>query len=263
MNVPPNFFSDGKRLAIATPIAILATLAFNTLSNIAPPNGINIGQLSNTVLRGVLITPANYAFAIWGLIYVGLIAYGIYQIRPVQQGDETMLRVDQLLILACIAQIIWVYLFTSQQFWASVPVMLVILGSLVQIYLRLGIGRVRVDRRRRWMVHIPFSVYLGWISVATIVNIASALHSSGWDGAILGAESWTAVMIVVATAIALIVVWQREDTAFMLVFIWAYLAIVARQPDVQKIWGTAAVGAIALVIGLSVRQIKQKENRFN
>ena len=257
MNAPANRSSAGKVLAIATPIAILATLAFNTLSNIAPPNGINIGQLSNTLLRGVLITPANYAFAIWGLIYVGLIAYGIYQFRPAQQGDATIQQVDGWLIVACIAQIVWVHLFTVQQFWPSVIAMLVILGSLVQAYLQLGIGKERVGRDRRWMAHIPFSVYLGWISVATVVNVASALYISQWDGWGLSADSWTVVMIVVATAIALTVVMQRADVAFTLVFIWAYVAIAIRQAQVPSIWMTAVGGIIVLAIALIARRLKR------
>lgn len=258
MNAPANRFSEGKLLAIATPIAILSTLIFNALSNIVPPSGLNIGQLANTVLRGVLITPANYAFAIWGLIYVGLIAYGIYQFRPAQQGDKTIQRVDQWLILACTAQIIWVYLFTLQQFWASVPFMLVILVSLVQIYLQLNIGRERVDRDRRWMVHIPFSIYLGWISVATVVNIASALYASEWDGTILGPGSWAGVMILVTMAIGLVVVRQRADVPFTLVLIWAYLGIAARQADVPRVWITAAVAAVVLAFALASRQIKRR-----
>lgn len=257
MNAPANRSSAGKVLAIATPIAILATLAFNTLSNIAPPNGINIGQLSNTLLRGVLITPANYAFAIWGLIYVGLIAYGIYQFRPAQQGDATIQQVDGWLTVACVAQIAWVYLFTVQQFWPSVIAMLIILGALVQAYLQLGIGQERVGRDRRWMAHIPFSVYLGWISVATIVNIASALYSSQWNGWGLSADSWTVVMIVVATAIALAVVLTRADVAFALVFIWAYVAIAIRQTQVPIIWMTAAVGIVVLAIALITRRLKR------
>jgi ammonia channel protein AmtB len=66
-------------LAILTWIAILGTLLVNSLSNFFPPGGQNVGEIANTILAGVLITPANYAFAIWGVIYVGLIAYGVYQ----------------------------------------------------------------------------------------------------------------------------------------------------------------------------------------
>lgn len=96
--------SPGMGIAIATLFAILATLTINVLSNFFPLKGANIGEISNTILQGVQITPANYAFAIWGLIYIGLIAYGIYQLRPTQRRDPTLQRVDILLIVACVAQ---------------------------------------------------------------------------------------------------------------------------------------------------------------
>jgi hypothetical protein len=237
-------------LPIATLIAILATLSVNILSNFFPPAGLNIGEIANTILQGVLITPANYAFAIWGLIYLGLIAYGIYQLRPTVRGNQTMRRVDFLLIIACLAQIAWVYLFTLRLFWLSVVAMLVILLALIGAYLQLNIGREQVSRERRWMAHMPFSVYLGWISVATIVNIASALYVSGWDGWGISAAFWTVVMLVVGAVIGAIVALQRADVAFTLVFIWAYVAIAMRQLDNPAIWITAVVAAIVLAVML-------------
>jgi hypothetical protein len=239
--------SPGMGIAIATLFAILATLTINVLSNFFPLKGANIGEISNTILQGVQITPANYAFAIWGLIYIGLIAYGIYQLRPTQRRDPTLQRVDILLIVACVAQIIWVYLFTMRFFWLSVVAMLVILLALIGAYLKLGVGKVRVLRDRLWLAHIPLSIYLGWISVATIVNIASALYISNWDGWGISSAIWTAIVLVVATAIAGVVA-IRTDIAFSCVFIWAYIAIAIRHIDNPIIWITAVLGAIVLGI---------------
>jgi hypothetical protein len=241
-------------IAIATLFAILATLTVNVLSNFFPPKGANIGKISNTLLQGVQITPANYAFAIWGLIYIGLIAYGIYQLRPQQRRDPTIQRVDTFLIVACAAQIVWVYLFTMNLFWLSVVAMLVILLALIGAYLQLGIGKVRVLHDRKWLAHIPFSIYLGWISVATIVNIASALYISNWDGWGISATNWTAIMLVVATAIAGVVAIQRADIAFTCVFIWAYMAIGIRQNTptiVGTVVASATVLGVLLVFGIS------------
>lgn len=238
----------GIMLPIATLIAILATLTVNILSNFFPPEGLNIGEIANTILQGVQITPANYAFAIWGLIYLGLIAYGIYQLLPTQRGNPTIQRVDSLLIIACIAQIAWVYLFTLRLFWLSVVAMLGILLSLIGAYLQLRVGKERVSRGQKWLVHTPFSIYLGWISVATIVNIASALYISSWDGWGISAAGWTAIMLIVGAIIGAIVAIQRADIAFTLVFIWAYVAIAIRQLDDPAIWITAVVAAIILAV---------------
>jgi len=249
---------SGIMLPIATLIAIIATLTVNILSNFFPPAGLNIGEIANTILQGVQVTPANYAFAIWGLIYIGLIAYGIYQIRPTQRGNPTIRRVDSLLIIACIAQIAWIYLFTLRLFWLSVVAILAILLPLIGAYLQLNIGREQVSRERRWMVHVPFSVYLGWISVATIVNIASALYTWGWDGWGISAAGWTVFMLVVGATIGAIVAIQRADVAFTLVFIWAYVAIAIRQLDNPSIWITAVVAAIVLAVLLVFGRIRRK-----
>lgn len=240
--------NSGIMLSIATLIAILATLTVNILSNFFPAKGLNIGDIANTILQGVQITPANYAFAIWGLIYLGLIAYGIYQLRPTQRSNPNIRWVNSLLIIACIAQMAWVYLFTLRLFWLSVVAMLGILLPLIGAYLQLRIGKERVSRGQKWLVHTPFSIYLGWISVATIVNIASALFISNWDGWGISAAGWTAIMLIVGTIIAAVVAIQRADIAFTLVFIWAYVAIAIRQLYDPVIWITAVVAAIILAV---------------
>ena len=233
-------------IAILALFAILSTLTINALSNFFPLKGANIGEISNTVFQGVQITPANYAFAIWGLIYIGLIAYGIYQLRPAQRQDPTIRRVSILLIIACVAQITWVYLFTMRLFWLSVVAMLAILLALISAYLQLGVGKVQVLRDRQWLAHIPLSIYLGWISVVTVVNVASALYISNWDGWGISNTNWTAIMLVVATAIASIVTIQRADIAFSCVFIWAFIAIAIRHLNNPIILITAVLGAIVL-----------------
>jgi MFS family permease len=240
--------NSSKGLAIATLIAIFGTLIVNTLSNFFPPGGENVGEIANTVLAGVLITPANYAFAIWGVIYLGLIAYGIFQFDADRRQDPIIKKVDKLLIVACIAQIIWIFLFTLQQFALSILAMLGILLPLIGIYLTLHIGQERrVSRQRRWMAHIPFSIYLGWISVATIVNIASALYINGWNGWGLSDIVWTAIMIVVAAIVAAAIILRRSDIAFPLVFVWALAAIAIRHSDIPTIWLTAVIASIVLI----------------
>ncbi|MGL5925879.1 tryptophan-rich sensory protein [Chroococcidiopsis sp.] len=247
-------------LSLATLFAILATLGVNVLSNFFPVRGLNIGEIANTILQGVQITPANYAFAIWGLIYLGLIAYGIYQFLPAQRQNSTLHRVDVLLIIACLAQIAWVYLFTLQLFWLSVIAMLAILISLIGAYLQLDIG-TRVSREFKWLVHAPFSIYLGWISVATIVNIASALYISNWDGWGISPLGWTVIMLLVGAAIASVVAIQRADIAFTLVFVWAYVAIAIRHLSLNNpaISITAVVAAIVLAVLLGFSRVKSKE----
>lgn len=253
----PQIPSPGIGLALATPVAVVGTLAVNTLSNFFPPGGQNVGEIANTTLAGVLITPENYAFAIWGLIYLGLIAYSVYQFEPSRRGDTTIRQANKLLIVACIAQIIWIFLFTLQFFALSILAMLVILLPLIAAYLALGADRAGLNRRRRWFAQYPFSIYLGWISVATVVNVASALYMTGWNQWGLSDPVWTSIMIFVSAAIAALVILKRRDIAFTLIFAWAYTAIAVRHADSTLIWGSAAIAILALLVLLGLVQTQK------
>ncbi|MEO1295770.1 MAG: tryptophan-rich sensory protein [Cyanobacteria bacterium J06636_16] len=255
MEAPKQTASSGLGLAIATLAAIVGTLLVNTLSNIVPPGGQNVGEIANTVLAGVLITPANYAFAIWGLIYIGLIAYGLYQLKPNQRQDPTIRQVNKSLIIACLAQMIWIFLFTLQYFSLSILAMLAILLPLLGAYFALQSDQA-ANRQRRWFAQYPFSIYLAWISVATVVNVASSLYAAGWSGWGLDDIGWTVAMIFVSAAIAALVVLTRRDLPFVLVFVWAYSAIAMRHADVALIWGSALVAATALLVLLGFRQLQ-------
>ncbi len=228
--------------------AILAAFGINVLANIAPFNGLTIGEISNTFFTEVLITPANYAFAIWGVIYLGLIAFGVYQVLPAQRQNLSLRRMGYLLVLASLAQIVWVFFFQYRLFTLSLVAMVAILLPLIEIYLRLGIGYERVSKREKWFVHIPLSIYLAWISVATIVNVALTLYNLGWSGWGISAEVWTAIALITGAAIAAIVSLQRADVAFVLVIVWAFVAIAVRQANILMIAATAGGLAIALVL---------------
>ena len=233
---------------ILTLAAILAAIVVNTITNLAPPSGQNVGEIANTVLSGVLITPANYAFAIWGVIYLGLICLAVYQALPAQKRNSHLRKLDYLLVIASLAQIVWIFLFEYQLFALSVVAMLLILIPLIVLYLRLDIGIKRVSRREKWFVNIPVSIYLAWISVATIVNVASALYIGGWNGWGISDPVWTAIMVIVGGAIAATVALQRGDTAFVLVYAWAFIAIALANLNTLLIVGTAAGLAIILVL---------------
>jgi hypothetical protein len=237
--------------------AIVGAFLINVLSNIFPLNGLNIGEISNTLFKDVLIIPANYAFAIWGLIYLGLFALGIYQFLPSQKHDSDLRKIGYLLVVVCVAQIIWVYLFLSRLFSLSVIAMLGILLPLIGIYLRLDIDRRFVSRAKKWCVHIPISIYLGWISVATIINVACALYSEGWNGWGLSNQVWTVIMLLVAAAITTAIAFRRRDIAYTGVIIWAFVAIAVRHWNIPTLGITALVLAIALTLLVIIQKMQQ------
>jgi len=242
-----NFNLDRFR-PILTLSAILAAFGINVLANIAPIGGLTIGEISNTIFGEIKIIPASYAFAIWGIIYLGLISLGIYQVLPNQRQNVDRRQMGYDLVLASLAQIVWVFLFQYRQFALSLVAMLGILVPLIRLYVRLGIGSVRVSQKQKWYVHIPVSIYLAWISVATMLNVAIVLYDIGWSGWGIDPSVWTAFVLIVGAVITATVIMQRSDIAFPLVIAWAYSAIAVRHGDTLLISGVAGGFAIAFIL---------------
>lgn len=235
-------------------LLILTAFGTNVWANIAPLNGLTIGEISSTFFANVLIIPANYAFAIWGLIYLGLISLAIYQILPTQGNNPRLRQMGYYLAISSFNQILWVFLFQSQLFGLSVIAMMGILVPLIILYLRLNINLTNLPSQQRWLVNFPISIYFAWISVATIVNIASALVVADWGGWGISPLVWTIIMMIASTIIAVIVIWQRKDSMFGGVFIWALVAISLRQGNNSTLAIMAALLAIILAITISIRR---------
>ena len=232
-------------------LAVVATIAVNGLANALPLNGLNTGEISDRFQ--VYFVPAGYVFSIWGLIYLGLILFVTYQALPAQRSNPRLRLVDTPFVLSCLANIVWLFLWHYEQFPLTLPVMLSLLGLLITIYLRLGIGRVRVSPGERWLVHLPFSVYLGWVTVATIANATDVLDYLKWNGWGIRPELWAVIMLVVATGITFWVSLARGDAAFLLVIVWAFAGIAFKQAGTPMVANTAWALSGILVIWLVVR----------
>ena len=244
-------YTVNSKLAIirqlSTLIAILAAFGMNVWANINPPNGLTIGAISQEIFKDVLITPASYAFAIWGLIYLGLISFAVYQALPRQKADPLLYKIGYKLVLSSIAQIIWVFCFLYRQYAASMIAMLCILLPLIGAYWSLPF-KTRISRSHRWLVKMPISIYLAWISVATIVNGAIVLSSWQWNGWGINPAVWTVIMLLIAGLITHFVVLPRLDFAYSAVFVWAAIAIAIKNADTLLIAGTAIGLSVSLTI---------------
>lgn len=234
-------------LPLATLVAIITAFVVNVWSNIFPLGGLSIGAISNTLFRDVLIIPANYAFVIWGIIYLGLFAFGIYQILPQGRNNSYIRKAGLFVIIASIAQCIWVYLFLSRMFAWSVIAMLLILIPLIGANLQLRLVNP-ATRNFNWYARIPISIYLGWISVATIVNVACALFAFGWNGGIISPTTWTIIMVLIATGLASIMTTKYQDVAYTFVTIWALIAIAIKHSSNLPLLTVTVSGAVALLI---------------
>lgn len=233
---------------VTTLAAILGSIIFINVANFFSSNGEDMATLSDILFTSVQILPANYAFAIWAPIYIGLVTFGIYQIQPAQRQNPVLQRAGYLLVFACLAQCAWIYLFLARLFPLSAIAMVGILLPLIGLYQRLEMGQPRVSAQEKWFIDIPISLYLGWITVATVVNVALALYSLNWNGWGIAPSIWVVIMMSVSAAIATYITIQRHDIAYTLVIVWAFVAIAIRQMETPVIAVAGVVMAIALAL---------------
>jgi hypothetical protein len=255
-------------LQISNIVVLIVTLAFNFLSQGAVTLfGVEFfAQTSQQAgeSRALFFLPAGYVFAIWGIIYIGMIAFVIYQGRPSQRDGEVVRAVGPWFIIgSLVGNIGWLFLFLNDQLFVSNIAIVTLLVSLIIIYVRLGIGKRAVSNAERWAVHIPFSIYLGWVSVATVANTSAWIYSMGNVTSFLGisADVWAVIMMVIAGVLAFAMLFLRNDIAYALVVVWALVGIYARPFESGvfeviaglnvQIVHTAAIG-IAIVIGIAV-----------
>lgn len=232
-------------------VALVATVIVNGLSQGLPLNGQTPAQISNRL--PILFVPDNYVFSIWGLIYTLLIGFVVYQALPSQRENPTFRKIGYWFAASCAANIGWIFLFHWNQFGWSVLAMLALLVSLLMIYTRIGIGVTAVRGAMRWWVHTAFSVYLGWITVATVANVAYALFDAGWNGFGISGEVWTVLMLIVATGITGFMVLVRRDWAYSAVIIWALIGIVVKQSGTPVVATTAGIMVAAVLAALAAR----------
>jgi benzodiazapine receptor len=240
-------------------VAFIITLTINGLSNTTLIGGRTTAEVSNSY--PTLITPEGYVFAIWGIIYVLLGVFLVYHALPSQKDSPFQKQVDGLFILASVFNVVWLFFWQNELLPISVVIIFAFLASLIAIYLRLNIGRSNVSLKEKLCVHVPFSVYLGWITIATIANIAVTLVSVGWDGFGLSLQTWAILVLAVALIIDLAVIATRRDIAYSLVFIWALAGIAVNQtanPSIVLTAGIAiAIIAVALAITVAFSRIRR------
>jgi hypothetical protein len=240
-------------------IATILTIVVNGLASSLPLNGVTTGEISDQF--AVYFVPAGYVFSIWGVIYLGLLGYTVYQALPAQRENAKLRRIGYFYVGASLANTVWLFLWHYQLFALTVPVMLALLGMLIVVYLRLEIGQQSVTAAQRWLVNIPFSIYLGWITVATIANVTSLLEYWEWNGWGIYPEYWAVIMLVVGALVAAAVSITRGDIAYIAVIVWAFAGIAVKHADTSLVAITAWVAAAAVALTLLVGVPRAKKRR--
>ncbi|WP_280770242.1 TspO/MBR family protein [Salipaludibacillus daqingensis] len=200
--------------------SLVAVIVINALANILPFNNLTTGDISDQL--NVLFTPAGYVFSIWSVIYLFLV---FWVVRPFftkhKKDQQAYLNVGYAFLVNAILNIGWLLLFHYEFFVTTLFVMVALLINLIVIYRRIH----SVDGTSVWM-RLPFSIYIGWISVATIVNVGIFFNTIGFEqGFVLSPEAWSIALLIIALLLGAWFTISQKDVIFPLVFIWAFIGI--------------------------------------
>ncbi|NPV02885.1 MAG: LPXTG cell wall anchor domain-containing protein [Brevinematales bacterium] len=252
-----------RLLAIANGVFFAGTLFVNYLSAALPLNGKTPGQLSDEIPN--LFVPAGITFSIWGIIYLLQLIFIVYQFIVVFRAAEPpkfFERIGVFYILSCTLNSAWIFAWHFELVWLSLIVMALLLVTLILLYLRLEPALKEMPASQRWMAGLPFSVYLGWITVATVANATAFLVKYGWDGWGIPAMVWTIVMLAVSAAVTFAMLLTRRDTGYAAVIVWALAGIMLKRSADSPETGTpimiAAGAGIAIIIAGAVIALVRK-----
>lgn len=233
---------------VGAAVAFLVMIIVNGLANGLPLNGQNTGAISDSYPN--LFAPAGITFAIWGLIYLLLACYTLYQFGLFQKGgrrtDPALLkRISSYFILSSFANAAWIFAWHYRQLPVSVILMAVILVSLILV--NREIGNAVLSTKETFFLRTPFSVYFGWITVAAIANVTVLLVSLRWNAFGIPEPVWASIMMLVGMLIGVAAMLKNRDIAYGLVLIWAYSGIL-----LKHMAASGFNGQYPLVIGVAI-----------
>jgi hypothetical protein len=233
---------------IITILATVMTITVNGLANALPLNGQGTGEISDRF--AIIFVPAGYVFSIWGLIYLALIAYTIYQALPAQRDNPLLQKIAPVYWISSLANSVWIFLWHYEVFSLTLVAMVTILAALLYIYRQLSTTGTAQDQGMKWFVKLPFSIYLGWISVATVANASQLLFYLNWGGWGISPAAWAVIMLAVAATLGLLMEWREGDWLYVLVLVWAFVGIAVKQSDIALVANAAWAAAAGLALSI-------------
>lgn len=234
-------------------ITFISMVTINALANILPINGMNTGQISDSYPN--LFAPAGYTFSIWGIIYLLLGIYTIYQLglfrnKSLMGRDRLINKVGMYFSISSIANIFWILAWHYQYIGLSLVLMVIILGLMILI--NGAIKGVNLTSREKLFIKLPFSVYYGWITIATIANVTTYLVSINWNGFDISETIWTMIILVVGVLIGSLTIFKNRDIPYGLVLVWAYMGILIKHVSDSGFAGEYVPIIITLVVSIVV-----------
>lgn len=214
---------------VSVVVTFLIMITANALANILPINGISTGEVSDAYQN--LFAPAGLTFSIWGVIYLLLAAYVLYSLgffRSDKNAVDTGLlyRTGILFSVSSLANTAWIFCWHYYLIPLSMLLMVVLLVSLIFI-VRIT-GKEELSLRDKIFIRLPFSIYFGWITVATIANFTVMLVSWDFNGLGIAESGWAVVIIVAGLIIGAVAALKNRDVAYALVLVWAYTGILIK-----------------------------------
>lgn len=237
-------------LKIAVSLAYISMIAVNALANIIPFNNITTGEVSDSYPN--LFAPAPVTFAIWGIIYLLLAGYIFYQFKQTSDKKRQILfeKISIPFLISSIANTLWIFAWHYNYILLSLLLMLIVLLCLIKIAMVLKKQVLVLEEKI--FVKLPFSVYFGWITVATIANVVTLLVNINWDGFGLNQETWMVIVLFVGAIIFMLKLKEEKDIAYSLVLIWAYLGILIKHNSPLYFAGEYPLVTNTLIILISL-----------
>jgi len=249
-----------KTLQIANGIALVSTVFINYLSNTGVMNDSTIGQISDDYRS--LFTPAGYTFAIWGIIYLLLFGFAIYQGRSLfikVKDDGFVLKTGWWFVLSCVFNSAWVFAWLYEYTGLSCIFIFLLLFSLFKIVLH---NRMELDDEPFPIIAFvwwPFVIYAGWVTVASIANVSTYLVKINWNGFGLDNVTWAVILIAIAIRLNLYMIVKRNMREYALVGAWALIGIgMANKPTQSVVMYVAFAGAAFLILRTALHAYKNR-----
>ena len=218
-------------------LAYVFMVGMNVAATTLPLNGQSTNEISDRY--DTLFAPIGFTFAIWGVIYLLLGVYSVYQL--VRDSDAIQV-ITPWFIASSVLNGLWIIAWHYEVLWLSVIIIVGLLVTLIRIAKATTAGRSGLATTLA--VRLPFSVYFGWVTVATVANVSALLVQLGWrGGGILSEQGWTVLILVVAAVIGLTVMLINSSPAYGLVFVWAFFGIFSRHTSPEE-WNSQYLDVI-------------------
>ncbi len=245
-----------SRLSIITAVTFGIMMLLNILANVLPINGMNTGEVSDSYPN--LFAPAGYTFSIWGVIYILLLMYTLYQLGlfrkdEVVNRDSDLEYINTLFSISSVVNAVWILTWHYKKILLSTVLIIVILICLILINLR--IEKLTLSFKEKIFIYLPFNVYFGWLTVATIANITTLLVDLGWGGFGISESIWTTIILIIGFLISGLVIMRQKNIVYGLVILWSYIGIYSKHISIdgwysqyQLVITTVTVSIVLLII---------------